>query len=73
MPLYIKDPAVDNLLEQYLSATSETNKTEAIRMLLTDGLRRLAEKETLAQRVGRIQDRAAAIFAASLPGAGADR
>lgn len=41
MPLYIKDPAVDNLLEQYLSATSETNKTEAVRMLLTDGLRRL--------------------------------
>lgn len=42
-------------------------------MLLTDGLRRLAEKQTLAQRVGRIQDRAATIFAAPLPDAGVDR
>ena len=34
MPLYIKDPAVDTLVDQYLAATGMTNKTEAVRRAL---------------------------------------
>ena len=59
MPLYIKDPAVDTLVEQYLAATGLTNKTEAVRRALTDQLKVLADKETLTDRVARIQRRAA--------------
>ena len=59
MPLYIKDPAVDTLVDQYLAATGMTNKTEAVRRALSDQLNALAAKETLTDRVARIQRRAA--------------
>ncbi|MBB1499124.1 type II toxin-antitoxin system VapB family antitoxin [Paracoccus sp. MC1862] len=59
MPLYIKDPAVDTLVDQYLAATGMTNKTEAVRRALSDQLQALADKETLTDRVARIQRRAA--------------
>ena len=59
MPLYIKDPAVDTLVDQYLAATGMTNKTEAVRRALSDQLNALAAKETLTDRVVRIQRRAA--------------
>ena len=61
MPLYVKDPEVDKLLDAFLLASGQRSKTEAIRQLLSDGLRRLAEQETLAQRVSRLQDEAAAL------------
>ena len=59
MPLYIKDPAVDTLVDQYLAATGMTNKTEAVRRALSDQLNARAAKETLTDRVARIQRRAA--------------
>ena len=59
MPLYIKDPAVDTLVDQYLAATGMTNKTEAVRRALSDQLNALAAKESLTDRVARIQHRAA--------------
>ena len=59
MPLYIKDPAVDTLVDQYLAATGMTNKTEAVRRALSDQLNALAAKETLTDRVARIQRQAA--------------
>ena len=59
MPLYVKDPEVDKLLDAFLLASGQRNKTEAIRQLLSDGLRRLAEQESLAQRVARLQEAAA--------------
>lgn len=59
MPLYIKDPAVDTLVDQYLAATGLTNKTEAVRRALSDQLKVLTDQETLAERVARIQRRAA--------------
>ena len=59
MPLYIKDPAVDTLVDQYLAATGMTNKTEAVRRALSDQLKVLADKETLTERIARIQHRAA--------------
>ena len=59
MPLYIKDPAVDTLVDQYLAATGMTNKTEAVRRALSDQLNALAAKEALTDRVARIQRRAA--------------
>ena len=59
MPLYIKDPAVDTLVDQYLAATGMTNKTEAVRRALSDQLYALAAKESLTDRVARIQRRAA--------------
>ena len=61
MPLYVKDPEVDKLLDDFLLASGQRSKTEAIRQLLSDGLRRLAEQESLAQRVSRLQDEAAAL------------
>ncbi len=59
MPLYIKDPTVDTLVDQYLAATGMTNKTEAVRRALSDQLNALAAKESLTDRVARIQRRAA--------------
>lgn len=59
MPLYIKDPAVDSLVDQYLAATGLKNKTEALRRVLTDQLKMLADRETLTERVTKIQQRAA--------------
>lgn len=59
MALYVKDPAVDNLVEQYCALTGLTNKTEAVRRVFTEQLKAMADKETLAQRVERIQHRAA--------------
>ena len=50
MPLYIKDPAVDTLVDRYLAATGMTNKTEAVRRALSDQLKALADKETLTGR-----------------------
>lgn len=58
MPLYIKDPAVDTLLEEYLAAAGLKNKTEALRRVLTDQLKVLAEKESLSDRIAKIQLRA---------------
>lgn len=59
MALYVKDPAVDNLVERYLALTGLTNKTEAVRRVFSEQLKALADKETLAQRVEKIQHRAA--------------
>lgn len=59
MPLYIKDPTVDTLLERYLAVSGLTNKTEAVRRALHDQLKTLAEQEPLSARVARIQSRAA--------------
>lgn len=58
MPLYIKDPTVDSLLEQYLAMSGAPSKAEAVRRALTDQIKALALKEPLANRVARIQDRA---------------
>ncbi|NGM47838.1 type II toxin-antitoxin system VapB family antitoxin [Rhodobacter sp. SGA-6-6] len=59
MPLYIRDPAVDSLLDQYLAATGQTNKTEAVRRALADQLKALAAKGSLAERVAKVQRQAA--------------
>ena len=59
MPLYIKDPAVDTLVEQYLAVTGLPSKTEAVRRALSDQLKMLADQEKLPDRVAKLQHRAA--------------
>lgn len=56
--LYIKNPSVDSLLDQYLTKSGAPVKTKAIRRALSDQLKILDEKELLAVRVARIQGRA---------------
>ena len=55
----IRGTSVDTLVDQYLAATGMTNKTEAVRRALSDQLNALAAKESLTDRVARIQRRAA--------------
>lgn len=59
MAIYIRDPVVDTLIDQYLAATGLTNKTEAVRRALADQLKALAARGTLAERVAKIQRQAA--------------
>ena len=61
MPLYIKDPTVDSLVDRYLALTGMTNKTEAVRQALKAAIAAQAERETLAERVAKVQRKAAAV------------
>ena len=58
MPLYIKDPSVDSLLDEYLAKSGAPTKTEAIKRALSDQIRILDEKGPLVVRIARIQGRA---------------
>lgn len=60
MPLYIKDPDVDKLVDRYLAASGAKTKTEAVRVALLNGIAALEQQETLAQRVAKVQRKAAA-------------
>ncbi|MBM1222768.1 MULTISPECIES: type II toxin-antitoxin system VapB family antitoxin [Rhodobacterales] len=59
MPLYIKDPDVDKLVDRYLAASGARNKTEAVRTALLNSIAALEKQETLAERVAKVQRKAA--------------
>ena len=59
MPLYINDPAVEQLVDQVMAATGIRTKTEALRFALRCSLASLEDQETIAEHVAKIQDRAA--------------
>jgi len=59
MPLYIKDPEVDTLVERYLAASGAKTKTEAVRRALELGIHACENRETLSDRVAKVQRRAA--------------
>lgn len=60
MPLYIKDPDVDALVDRYLAASGAKTKTEAVRTALRNSIAALETRETLAERVARVQRKAVA-------------
>ncbi|MDD7973937.1 type II toxin-antitoxin system VapB family antitoxin [Roseinatronobacter alkalisoli] len=60
MPLYIKDPDVDQLAERFRAASGAKNKTEAVRAALLNSIADLEKRETLAERVAKVQRKAAA-------------
>lgn len=59
MALYIKDPEVDTLVERYLALSGAKNKTDAVRKALESCLKALEARETLAERVAKVQQNAA--------------
>ena len=60
MPLNIRDEAVNQLAEQ-LASTARVNKTEAVRMALTNELARQEEsREAFRAKIKVLQDRVAA-------------
>lgn len=60
MPLYIKDPDVDRLVERFMASSGAKTKTDAVRKALLESIATLENQETLAQRVAKIQARVAA-------------
>lgn len=60
MPLYIKDPEVDKLVDRYLAVSGAKTKTEAVRAALLNSIAALEKQESLAERVANVQRKAAA-------------
>lgn len=60
MALLIKGEEIDALVSRYCAMTGQTNKSEAVRQALAAQIAALSEKESLADRVAKVQDRAAA-------------
>ena len=65
MTILIKGDEIDSLVERYCAMTGLTNKSEAVRRALAAQIEALSQRETLAQRVAKVQAKAAAagIFA----------
>ena len=60
MPLYIRDDEVNELAEKFRVLVGARSKTEAVRRALQEQIASLTAKETLTERIRRIQSRAAA-------------
>lgn len=61
MPLYTKSPEIDALVAQYLALTGKKDKTAAVREVFKAQIAMLSARESLASRVARVQERAAAL------------
>lgn len=60
MAMLIKGDEIDALVARYCAMTGQTNKSEAVRQALTAQIAALSAKESLTDRVAKVQDRAAA-------------
>ncbi|MFN3509677.1 MAG: type II toxin-antitoxin system VapB family antitoxin [Allorhizobium sp.] len=60
MPLYIKAPEIDELVDRYLAISGAKTKTEAVRLALLNSIAALEQQESLAERVAKVQRKAAA-------------
>lgn len=69
MAIHIKGGEIDALLVKYCAMTGESNKSEAVRKALAAQIEALSGKERLADRMAKIQRRAAE---AGFAGTGAD-
>ncbi len=58
MAILIKGDEIDHLVTRYCAMTGEKNKSEAVRKALAAQIEALSAKETLADRVAKIQRRA---------------
>jgi len=60
MPLYIKDPQVNELAEDAVKYLGAPNKTEAVRMALKAAIAEARAKIPLEERIKELQDEVAA-------------
>lgn len=58
MAMLIKGEEIDSLVAKYCAMTGEKNKSEAVRKALAAQIEALSAKETLADRVAKVQRRA---------------
>ncbi|MDT1064189.1 type II toxin-antitoxin system VapB family antitoxin [Paracoccus sp. CPCC 101403] len=61
MAMLIKGEEIDILVARYCAMTGEKNKSEAVRKALAAQIETLSRKESLADRVVKIQQEAAAL------------
>lgn len=61
MPLYIKDPDVDRLVDAFMASSGVKTKTEAVRTALLESIAAIDAQETLAEKVAKVQAKAAAL------------
>ncbi|TQM89567.1 type II toxin-antitoxin system VapB family antitoxin [Roseinatronobacter monicus] len=59
MPLFIRNPEVDTLVDKVMAATGSKDKTETVRKALLLQLEAVNAKESLASRVAKVQQKAA--------------
>lgn len=59
MAILIRGDEIDALVEKYCVMTGQSNKSEAVRRALAAQIEALAAKESLADRVAKIQRKAA--------------
>lgn len=60
MAMLIKGEEIDALVARYCALTGQTNKSEAVRQAISAQIAALSAKETLTDRVAKVQERAAA-------------
>jgi antitoxin VapB len=68
MPLYIKDPTVDDLAEKVRVELGMRTKTDAVRMALQHELQRSARSKPLRERLAALQEQADIQFTAPVHG-----
>lgn len=73
MAILIKGDEIDSLVDRYCAMTGLKNKSEAVRQALSAQIEALGARETLAERVGRVQRKAAAAGFASEGDAASDK
>ena len=59
MPLFIRNPEVDNLINKVMTATGSKDKTDTVRRALLLQLEAVNAKESLASRIAKVQQKAA--------------
>lgn len=61
MAILIKGDEIDRLVSRYCAMTGQKNKSEAVRAALAAQIELLSSKESLTDRVAKIQQEAAAL------------
>lgn len=58
MPLFIRNPEVDALIDKVMAATGSRDKTDTVRKALLLQLEAVSPRESLASRVAKVQQNA---------------
>lgn len=61
MTILIKGEAIDKLVETYCALIGVDNKSEAVRQALADQIRALQNRETLSEKIAKVQQEAASL------------
>lgn len=59
MPLFIRNPEVDSLIDKVMTATGSKDKTDTVRRALILQLEAVNAEESLASRIAKVQQKAA--------------